>query len=98
MKKCNVKWKEKYKQLQDCRVECAIKDTGAITPMRRGRTLDKSIIALIRELDTKEHEEKAAKEVAKERWEYIGIEAQNCFCREVVVGALKCAHGYNHRS
>ena len=67
MKRYNLKSKEKCKQLQDYRVEHATKDAGTTTPMRSSRMLDKSVNALMRESDAKEHEEKVAREVTKER-------------------------------
>ena len=54
--------------MQNLNAEEVVEDAGTLTPMRNRRVLDKNINVLIREIDTMEYEEKAAKEVAKEKW------------------------------
>ena len=58
--------------------------------------LDKNINVLIREFNTKESEEIAMKDAAKEYWEWINSNAKNCFYGGVSAGTLKCMLKYNH--
>ena len=38
----------------------------------------------------------SVKERVKEGWEWIDLEARNCFNSGVGAGTLKCVYGYNH--
>ena len=75
MKQCDARSKEKCKQLQSLNDERQAKDVGVATPIRLKQVLDKNINTLVREIDGKEYEENATKELVKEKWEWINIEA-----------------------
>ena len=91
--------KESKKQcvlLKDQDVENKIQHMGIVILVKKESILDKNINVLIRELDTKESEEIAMKDAAKEYWEQIDSNARNYFYRGVGARTLKCMLGYNH--
>ena len=96
MKRCDEKSKENRKKLQLGELQRNAKNEGEAVPILNGNIRDKSASTLIREIDAIKHEEEAAKEVGKDKWEWLDVEARNSFAGGVGIGTLKCVTGFNH--
>ena len=64
--------------------------------MVNGKEKDKNITTLIREIDAKRSEREVVQEAFPENWEWVDVEARNCFDKGVGAGTLKCVRGFNH--
>jgi hypothetical protein len=96
MKICDEKAKQKCRTLIDGNERCTIKYKGIATPIVEDEIIDKNVNVLVREIDAKQCELISVKERVKEGWEWVDLEARNCFNSGVGAGTLKCVYGYNH--
>jgi len=96
MKRCDEASKEKRMALEHNECQRQIKYFGIETPCKDGVILDKNINGLLRDIDAKEYEMQSVKNIFLEKWEWVDIDARNCFMAGAGTGAIKCASGCNH--
>ena len=96
MKRCDEEAKKKCAELINTNYIYNMKHVGIAALIVNQKIVDKNINVLIREVDTRKSELEAIKEKVKDKYEWIDMDARNCFHEGVGVGTLKCVVGYNH--